>query len=453
MRRILIMKVWISRVLIIILCVSLIQPVVGRAEETIELNKTISGEISSSQKSNLYKVVLPNRGYLRIALKSKIRSVAYELRDAQENEIEDGWFSSESSIPRTLSLGANLEKGTYYFEVQQDGRYEGSFEISTTFKEVNSNDQEPNNSTEEAQLLILGGKVKGFLSRQDKFDVYAVHLKKAGNLGLTWMSFVKGSSEIELTNDAGEQILSNANYNSSYETNKIYTRRVDLEAGTYYIRVQRSSSYDTGVYSLSTTFKAANNQEREPNNGTSQAMALPFYKTLNGFLSWSDTKDFYKFTLPKASEVKVDVNSFVTSSAKIVLYDHDQKSLSEKQLINSSENPTRYVNTFKLPAGTYYLSMNQNRLSSGKYSLRLQSSHLLPPLSIRAMSRKSTSLKGKTEKYATVKIKIGKKTYTRKADSKGNYSMKVGKQRAGSKIYVIAQNKYGSTSKHVVVKK
>ena len=398
-------------------------------------------------------MVLPNRGYLRIALKSKIRSVAYELRDANENNIERGWFSSESSIPRTLSLGVNLEKGTYYFEIQQEGRYEGSFELSTTFEEVNSNDQEPNNSTEEAQPLIFGEKVKGFLSRQDKFDVYSVNLTKAGSLGLTWMSFVKGDSELELTNDAGEQILSNANYNSSYETNKTYTRRIDLEAGTYYIRVQRGPSYDTGVYNLSTTFEAANNQEREPNNGTSQAMTLPFYKTLNGFLSWSDNKDFYKFSLPKASEVKVDVNSFVTSSAQIVLYDQDQKSLSEKHLISSSATPTSYVNTFKLPAGTYYLAVNQKRLSTGKYSLRIQSSHLLPSLSISAMSTKSTVVKGKTEKYATVKIKIGKKTYTRKADSKGNYSMKVSKQRAGSKIYVTAQNKYGSTSKHVVVKK
>ena len=44
------MKRWMIRVIALVLCLSIIQPTVGQAEETLDLNERVTGEISDSQK-------------------------------------------------------------------------------------------------------------------------------------------------------------------------------------------------------------------------------------------------------------------------------------------------------------------------------------------------------------------------------------------------------------------
>ncbi|MEH7545222.1 Ig-like domain-containing protein [Neobacillus vireti] len=58
----------------------------------------------------------------------------------------------------------------------------------------------------------------------------------------------------------------------------------------------------------------------------------------------------------------------------------------------------------------------------------------------------STSVTGNTEKYVTVIIKIGSKTYTTKSNLYGNYKVYIPKQRAGTKLYVYAKDTKGQTS-------
>lgn len=59
---------------------------------------------------------------------------------------------------------------------------------------------------------------------------------------------------------------------------------------------------------------------------------------------------------------------------------------------------------------------------------------------------KSSTVTGKTEKYAKVTIKIGTKKYIAKANSHGNYKVKIPKQRAGKKLYVYAKDAKGKVS-------
>jgi hypothetical protein len=59
---------------------------------------------------------------------------------------------------------------------------------------------------------------------------------------------------------------------------------------------------------------------------------------------------------------------------------------------------------------------------------------------------KSSTVTGKTEKYAKVTIKIGTKKYTAKANSHGNYKVKIPKQRAGKKLSVYAKDAKGKVS-------
>ncbi|MEH7305512.1 Ig-like domain-containing protein, partial [Neobacillus drentensis] len=58
----------------------------------------------------------------------------------------------------------------------------------------------------------------------------------------------------------------------------------------------------------------------------------------------------------------------------------------------------------------------------------------------------STTVTGKTEKKATVTVKIGTKKYTAKANASGNYKVKIPKQKAGKKLYVYAKDSKGRVS-------
>src|SRR5690606_6636058 len=73
--------------------------------------------------------------------------------------------------------------------------------------------------------------------------------------------------------------------------------------------------------------------------------------------------------------------------------------------------------------------------------------------SIGKITTKSTYVTGKTSKSATVYVKIGKKNYNGESNSKGDYKIKIAKQKAGTKIYVSAKNSYGTSGKRTIVVK
>ncbi|WML46588.1 Ig-like domain-containing protein [Neobacillus sp. PS3-34] len=58
----------------------------------------------------------------------------------------------------------------------------------------------------------------------------------------------------------------------------------------------------------------------------------------------------------------------------------------------------------------------------------------------------STSVTGKTEKYATVYVKIGTKTYSSKANAYGSFKVYIPKQRKGIKLAVTAKDSKGNVS-------
>ncbi|OCA89871.1 hypothetical protein A8L44_02740 [Bacillus sp. FJAT-27986] len=73
--------------------------------------------------------------------------------------------------------------------------------------------------------------------------------------------------------------------------------------------------------------------------------------------------------------------------------------------------------------------------------------------SVNAVSDKSTSVTGKTETGAKVTVKAGSKTLgTATANSKGNYAVKIKKQKAGTSLSVSATDKAGNASKAKTVK-
>lgn len=451
-----ILKKWNGLILVFVLILSLVQPHVGYAEDSLVLNGKVSGQIADETNRQVFKIELTQKGLLFIDLKSWIDVVEYRVFDESGEEFTNRYVYSDPVTPKTDTVYYDLEVGTYYVELEQYSKgTNGKFEISTLFTPYNTNDIEPNNGTEQAQNLSFNKKTKGFISRQDENDVYQVKLRRAGRLEIDFTSLIFTHAEFYLTDEFGK-LIDRQTVNSEWKTPGVYKKSVDLEPGTYYIEIE---SWDaprmTGTYELFAKFQAANNQEKESNNGITEAMPLAFYRPLTGFLAWNDIQDFYKIVLPKASKVTLDAQLYVNNNTDVEVYDQRFNQVHYNQVTSSSTTPKRYTESFALKAGTYYVAIKawDERRDTGKYVLQVKSSHLLPPLTVNTVTTKSTAITGKTEKNAVVSFKVGKKTYTRKADSKGNYSFKISKQKAGSIINVSTKNKYGTTAKRIAVKK
>lgn len=65
---------------------------------------------------------------------------------------------------------------------------------------------------------------------------------------------------------------------------------------------------------------------------------------------------------------------------------------------------------------------------------------------VNAVRYYSTSVTGKTEKYAAVNVKIGTRTYSAKANSYGNFKVSIPKQKKGTKISISAKDAKGKIS-------
>lgn len=65
---------------------------------------------------------------------------------------------------------------------------------------------------------------------------------------------------------------------------------------------------------------------------------------------------------------------------------------------------------------------------------------------VNKVTNKATEVSGKTEKYATVSVKIGTKTYSKKADVNGNYKVTIPVQNAGTSLQITAKDSAGAVS-------
>lgn len=115
------------------------------------------------------------------------------------------------------------------------------------------------------------------------------------------------------------------------------------------------------------------------------------------------------------------------------------------------------INSAKKAGTTVYVSLTD---ASGNVSVPTKSvvkDRTAPSLpSVNRVTKRSTTVKGKTEAYATVYLKTGSKIIaTAKANKYGNYLFSIRKQKVGTTFYVFAKDQAGNYSKsnRVVVQK
>lgn len=224
----------------------------------------------------------------------------------------------------------------------------------------------------EKTLSPTNNWVKGAISQGGEVDFYNVTLPKSGFLTLTYQGWSVGDSTIEFFDEDMVQLIYSYSVWGSSDTNpKTISKELILEAGTYRIKIYGYYNSKVGDYRLKTSFKAANNQEKEPNNSFDSAGTLKANTWCTGLISETDKCDFYKITVPFKQKIKITYTAKIEDSY-MELWDGEYLLKHSKPVYGASEeSPKTMEYEETLEKGTYYIKVYPYYNSkSGRYQLK-----------------------------------------------------------------------------------
>lgn len=163
-----------------------------------------------------------------------------------------------------------------------------------------------------------------------------------------------------------------------------------------------------GDYRLKGSFTPAQNTEKESNNSFGTAMVLnsTTQNKVTGFLSLTDSLDFYKIKVPSNRKLRVIYTSKINDTY-CEIWNEDQILVNQKDVYYASEeNPLTYKYEEVLPAGIYYIKISQyteNANNTGRYMLNVNTISTKP--AVKKVSRISISGNKKVTVGQTLSLK------------------------------------------------
>ncbi|MBS2970730.1 hypothetical protein J9317_18460 [Metabacillus sp. KIGAM252] len=360
-----------------IVAMILVDTKVHAQDMILPFNVETNGALTEETKDNTYLIHVPESGRVHFDMTSYVDKETYiALYDLDNKKIFDEYSTGSSLTPARYTRWEDLEAGTYRLKIY-DGSWSkdqaGTFKIKTTFASAGNTETEPNNGTIEAQSLPFNKTINGFLSWDNTVDYYKVTVPSSGRVSFDFTSYVDNRTYISLIDEDNNKVFDDYITGTSKNPSKD-TRSVDLNKGSYYLKVYDGDDYDrhTGKYVFKAAFSAAGNGDTEPNNGIVEAISLQATKKITGFLAWDDTVDIYKIDVKNPGKVTVDLTSYVDSRTYIEIVNSNNKTISDEYVSGSSINPSKYKKPIMLDAGSYYIKIydgDDYERHTGKYYL------------------------------------------------------------------------------------
>ena len=315
----------------------------------IKLNKT-KITMKVGKKTNLKAKVKPAKLKKSLKWKSSNTKVA---------TVSKGKVSAIRIGKATITAYSGKKKAKCKITVKKSSKKSrGNNSRKKTVKKISAKNLIPN-----------GESLSGIITETTENVWYKIVLSKPGTLFLRVTSRIHEIS-INWLNNELQEIRDDNIYYGSDESPKIYKGYMDLEAGTYYIKISKYSSY-TGTYNIKALFSESNNNEIEPNNIPEQAQSMKFDQIVKGFISYQDNTDYYKYVLPSAGKLTVRLTSRIRE-LNLDWLNSEYQQLGGNEIIyyGSDESPKIYGKYMNLEAGVYYIKAHKYDNYTGTYDLK-----------------------------------------------------------------------------------
>ena len=333
--------------------------------DAISVGDTVDGSISENDREDYFAFRLSSSGRLTIDFTSHMRYFSVYIYDADGKDVWKSENHEWVSTTQTLSdaLKVDLESGSYYLKVT--GRHDnfGTYCFTLNFESAGANINEPNNSIAEAKTIDFDSQVKGQIAVNDRDDYYAVTLPTSGRLTIDFDSYIQFYSLFLYGGDGKELWSSRGNEWVSSTATRSDTHTIDLEAATYYIKVNGTDYWGgnayTGNYQFAAAFTPSDANIDEPNNSIADAKTIDFDSQVKGQIAINDREDYYAVTLPSSGRLTIDFDSYIQFYS-LFLYGGDGKELwsaQKKEWVSSTATRSdTYI--IDLEAATYYIKVN-----------------------------------------------------------------------------------------------
>jgi S-layer homology domain len=158
-------------------------------------------------------------------------------------------------------------------------------------------------------------------------------------------------------------------FNGRPENPTSLSEEINVEPGVYTLFIKEINKTSYGEYDVNVTFNPANNTETEPNQTFTEAMPIRVNgERIRGFISWNDTKDYYKVELDEPGRLVLDIDSKMMNGV-VYLYDSKGEMISWDSLGFYQGLPNLWKSHTDLEADTYYISIRGNDYYQGIYEM------------------------------------------------------------------------------------
>ena len=229
----------------------------------IKIGSTVKGQIAINDRDDYYVFTISSSGRITFKFNSFMQYYCAIIYNTDGDTLwytdNNGWISTTQKRSDTYTI--DLEKGTYYLKI--DGyRYStstwdtstGNYNFNLKFAASGANVAEPNNSIAEAKAIKFGSTVKGQIAENDRDDYYRFTLSSSGKVIIKFTSFMRYYCVVIYDTDGKEVWRTDCNEWISNNKTRSDKHSVDLNAGTYYLKVngyRYGDSYpSTGNYNF-----------------------------------------------------------------------------------------------------------------------------------------------------------------------------------------------------------
>jgi hypothetical protein len=352
--------------------------------------KILKDYIGDTDTIDYYKFILDENssfGWQIQDLEAGFSTVSL-IKDVNKNGgIDSNDTLNSFTEDETIVSNRELEAGEYFIGVQQfSSTNNTNYTLQLDVTPVPDNtDKDPGNDLNNALNVgsISGQKIlKDFVGATDTVDYYKFTLDQNGAFGWQIQDLEAGFTTVSLIKDFDKDngIDSGEVLNNFTEDETIVSNR-QLEAGEYIIGIEKFSTNNNTNYTLQLDFAPIPaTTPSNPGNDLNNALDLGILsseKALTDFVGFTDTSDFYKFTLDKSLKLSWQVSNLADDLQISLIQDLDgDRGIDNNEVINTIFSDSAETTENDLAAGEYFIRVSSSSSTSNNSNYTLT---LTPP--------------------------------------------------------------------------
>lgn len=214
--------------------------------------------------------------------------------------------------------------------------------------------------------LNSGWSSDHYLTETDNEHWYKMVVPSDGKVQIKIMHYMYSVHLQISTSDLSDNFFSESSYNGSETSPKTGTFDCELSKGTYYLKI---TGYD-GRYKMNATYYSYGTKDQNAYS-YDNPQSFVIGQQMVGALTYTDTEDWYKFNVSKASTYVLKLTHY-TYRVDYKLYNQDLSvEVESSDSYNGSETaPKAATWEIVLSPGTYYIKITGYR---GKYLMDMSS--------------------------------------------------------------------------------